>query len=105
MQHRFPDEFPREEIAVVINKLRGQPVPIAEASEAAWWVVGYGLGLGMPHDHLVGAAQPMDDAALAAKLEEASLSQGVAGAAAIPWTILLPLLMKLLERWLTKEGE
>lgn len=99
--HLFPTEIPKDEAIVVINGLRGvsDGKSNRDRVEAAWWVAGFALSM-IPDSH------PPMQAPVAAKDEEVAAHLETALAAddgsmkAIPWALLLPLVLKLIERWL-----
>jgi hypothetical protein len=97
--HLFPTELPKDEAIVVINGIRG----IADGKsnrdrvEAAWWVAGYALSM-IPDNHPPMQASKVSEEDVANHLEAAMQDDG--SMKAIPWALLLPLVLKLIERWL-----
>lgn len=105
----YPDELPRDALAVLIGHLRGQHSDLATTVHAAYDVTGYALGQtlgpGDLHVYRAASAPPGDDEGRAEVLEDAmdqgGAAQGQAAAGAFPWKsvvlIALDLLRKLLE--------
>lgn len=100
--NHYPTQFPRDEIGVVMNYLRGAAgVDAACTLEAAWWLAGYGLSF-VPHNHppLVGAGGE----SLEAHLEKMLAVQGnVDAATAFPWAIIIPLVVNLIRKLLERK--
>ena len=99
---RYPVDFPRQELVNLANYLRGnQPVvDIACALECSWWVMGYGLSF-IPHDHPPMMAG-MTAAAAADILASAAAYHGDDAATAVPWSIIIPIIVDLIRRWLER---
>lgn len=95
----YPNEF-KEAAMVIIDKLRGGTVSNPDAVNAVWNLTGFGLSQTLGGGPLVAGAMPVDgsDAALADYLEGNFV---VSAAGSIPWSLLLPILMKLIEKWLS----
>lgn len=97
--HLFPVEFPKDQIAVVVNAIRGEgSYTKRDILEAGWYVAGYGLSM-IPDSHPVEGVAAISDDQAAAYLETSS-GEGGPGVKAIPWELILPVLLKLLDRWL-----
>ncbi len=97
----YPTEVPtRECIDLVIAALRGTP-DVKESLHAAWAVAGYALAKYDRHPPLkegsrsYGEADAMFDLGLLAET-------GPAKPSAVPWDLLLPVLLRLLEKLLRK---
>lgn len=95
----YPTEFPTDALPLVIDALRGRAVDKKEVVHAVWHVAGYGLSKWDVHPPLIGAAVLSDEAAADA-LQAAVLVQGGEAQAALPWNLLIPVLVALLQRWL-----
>jgi hypothetical protein len=98
--HLFPTEIPKDEAVVIINGIRGidDGKSNRDRVEAAWWVAGYALSM-IPDNHPPMSVLEMTNAEVAEHLE-AAVNAGP-GMQAIPWTLILPLLLKLIDRWLS----
>jgi hypothetical protein len=97
--HLFPTEFPKDQIAVVVAVIRGQgDYSKRDMLEAVWWVAGYGASL-VPDNHPVEGVASISDEAAAAYLESSANTEGP-GMTAIPWELILPILLKLIQRFL-----
>lgn len=95
----FPSVLPLLSGQTLIDYLRGsRTVTAAEAAFAAWEVAGYALGLTLGQPRVIGSP-PLTDSQLADAIEAHVARRGPAAGAA-PWGLLLPLLLKLLERFL-----
>ncbi len=102
----FPTNFPVTALADIIGYLRGQGVGRRAAAEAAYDLLGYGLGVVIPADApaLKAANQQLgwellSDAALGARLEEFQTELTANPNAAYelpPWVI--PILLDVLRR-------
>lgn len=99
--HLFPTEFPSAQITILVGIIR-DPSGHSKRDrlEAAWWVAGYGLSI-IPDEHPMTSteAAPTTDEELATMLEGAA-EEGDAGMRALPWALLLPLILRLVERWM-----
>lgn len=92
----YPSTVPTKEVFdLVIAALKGNPDP-KESVHAIWTVIGFGLSQWDVHPPVVGAA-PLDAADAAALLSTAN-----GAAAAIPWNLLVPVLIELLARLLKR---
>jgi hypothetical protein len=106
----YPADFPADAVPMVIDALRGNVPDPKEACHAAWAVAGFGLGKWDVHPPPVfkGAAPAMTREQAAAELEKAArpLAGDTPGAraAAVPWGVILPVLLglaqELLKKWL-----
>jgi hypothetical protein len=98
--HLFPTELPKDEALVIINGIRGidDGRSNRDRVEAAWWIAGYALSM-IPDTHPPMGASQLSDEDVAAHLETA-VNAGP-GMQAIPWSLILPLLLKLIERWMS----
>lgn len=103
----YPDVFPSDAIAIVVQQLRGVAVPLHMSIRAVWVVVGYGLGQFVPStDPLtLPVNETPSDEQVARSLEayQAATTGAPAFTAALPWKVLLPVLVQLartlFEKW------
>lgn len=102
--HLFPDSMPTDQIRTVVNMLRGieDGKTRRDQVESAWWVAGYGLSF-IPDSHpVMHGATPYTNEQAADQLEVAAGMHGDAvDAKAIPWALLVPIVLKLIERFLS----
>ena len=99
MLYPYPLEIPTQEItSLVIAALRRQDVNVKDAAHAAWQVAGYALSQWDLGPISRGPAT-ISDAEAADILEGKTVVSGSA-ASGIPWDLLLPVLLRLLERLL-----
>lgn len=88
----------------------GLPVDMACAIHGAHTAIGVGLSI-VPHDHheKFGSSAPLAEASedeLASRLEAAlpaPTPEGKVGDAAIPWEIIIPLIVELIKRWISRK--
>lgn len=99
--HLFPDSFPSEQAMIVVNGIRGidDGKSNRDRVEAAWWTVGFGLSM-IPDSHPPMTASAASEEEVAEQLEAAA-SADEGGMRAFPWALMLPLLLKLIERWMS----
>ena len=96
----FPTEFPADAVRMVVEGLRGRLPEKREGVKAAWNVAGFGLHLTFPGPQVFGGVE-LDDEQLAQELEKGLVAQGDEDpAGAIPWSLIIPLIIRLIERWL-----
>ncbi len=50
----YPKSLPTDALMLMLDKVRGNPVSMAEAVQAAWNISGYGLSLALPTQLVVG---------------------------------------------------
>jgi hypothetical protein len=94
----FPTEFPADAVRLVIEGLRGRLPDYREGAKAAWNVAGFGLGQMLPGPAVFGGVELDDE-----QLEKGLVAEGDEDpAGAIPWSIIIPLVIRLIERWLLK---
>ena len=104
----YASDLPADAVQLVIDSLRNRAVDVKEAVHATYHMISYGLGVWDPHPNIVGATFLTADQA-ADVLEQTKLPQGVLDETvkALPWNMLLPLLLKLaerlLEQWLAQK--
>lgn len=99
----YPTALPTDAVAVLINKLRGQDVSLADLLLAEWNLQGFAFSFVSDTPSGAAALSFPDDAALATYLEDNCVNLSVASApAAIPWEILVPILLDLVRKWLSE---
>jgi hypothetical protein len=95
MLYPYPPDLPTAELMqIVIDALRGKVPDPHHAFHCAWHVAGYAASLLEGQPLVVGDAPAIDDEE-AATLLEGGISHG-----GIPWSLLLPILLRLMERLL-----
>ena len=96
-------EDAKEVFPVLRDALRGTPQPIDKSVHAVYVVTGFGLGVS-PGQPAEAGVITMSDQAVVSALE--SVLDGEEGnasaAAAIPWELLIPVLLEVAKRWLDK---
>lgn len=98
---KFPKTVPVEEISIVVGYLKGgKEHDLRCVAGSAWWIAGYGMSFleGNEMHSLAEANAALDDSFLCCALEAAASTDE--GMRAIPWSLVLPLLLKLAERLL-----
>lgn len=103
----FPTQFPQAAMEHLVQELLGaSSEPVAQLVEDAYDVLGYGCFLGFAGGPMVvgkcdfatvADVDQMCDADKAEVLKEAAHPQAIA----IPWTTILPIVMQLLQKWLS----
>ena len=97
--HLFPTEFPKDQVLIVLNKIRGidDGKSARDQAEAAWWVAGYGMSL-IPDNHPPMMSQaPMSGTQLVSALEGVGAGE-VEGI--IPWDMIVTKLWQLFLEWI-----
>lgn len=95
----YPDVFPSEEVRLLLPVLRGQSPTAAVTSHCCWTVVGYGLHQ-FENSPIAMDVRSLVSPNLAADYLEAAVDPTKPHpAVAIPWNILLPVLLELLRNW------
>lgn len=104
MAHPYPGSFPFAELQVLLPLLRGQgPTDLSTAIHAAWVFVGFGLGQAVPVQASV--ASPLTPGQVADLLEQAgSVPAGAEAQIAIPWDLIVPLVIDLFREWVRKRS-
>lgn len=94
----YPNDFPTAALSMVLDKLRGQPVPTADLVHGAWNVAGYALGQALPTEAVVGAPFGSDIELLEYAIAEGAPTEGDNGITkgAIPWVLILRLVLNLI---------
>lgn len=103
MLYPLPAEIPTAEItSLVIAALRRETVDVKQAAHAAWQVAGFGINqwVKTPESPMVARGGSLTDEEAANVLQSMHASQGGI-ATTIPWELLLPVLVRLLERLLS----
>lgn len=113
MHFHYPDIAAVQEVAPIITEaLRGGDISADKVTFACYTGIGFGLSVypGEPASGLEGVAgkESLSRADAADLLESAcGLKGGTesagAGLGAIPWNLLIPVLMQLLQEWLLKK--
>ena len=103
--HPYPVEIPTQDIfALIVEALRNKAVDMKEAAHAAWHVAGYVLAKWTPPVGGRSSAAPFSAAQAADALEDAlgraSGEGDVAPFEALPWDLILPILLDLIRKWL-----
>lgn len=57
----YPKAMPMDALMLLLDKVRGNPVSVAELVQGAWNISGYGLGLALPLPSVIGAAGDLSD--------------------------------------------
>jgi hypothetical protein len=57
----YPKAMPVDALMLMLDKVRGNPVSMAEVVQGAWNISGYGLGLALPLPSVIGAAGDLSD--------------------------------------------
>lgn len=98
--YAYPPEFPTSDVLnLIIEAVKGHSLDYKEAAHAAWHVAGFGLSQWDVHAPPVIGDAPVTDEQTVTMLENMKFAQG---AGAIPWNILLPILLDLVQRFLRK---
>lgn len=95
----YPETFPMEAAKLVVDKLRGQGVPLTSLVHACWVMTGYSLSVTLPEPQVVGSAEITDEIA-ADYLECLMLPPVSMAAMALPWKLLAGFLAKKLIEWI-----
>lgn len=98
----FPTQFPQAAMEHLVQELLGAATePLAQLVEDAYDVLGYGLFLALDSGRaslpmLAHAEVPESDEEKAQLFKDALHPQ----ATAIPWGVILPIILELLKKWL-----
>lgn len=88
----------QEVLPTLLARLRGEPVATNDLAQSAYVALGFGLSVTLPHE----GVHAMEADPTTAQLRDASATI----AAAIPWDVLLPLIMPIimdfLKRWINR---
>lgn len=94
----YPESFPVGALTMVLDKLRGHPIPTGDLVHAAWNVAGYALGQALPTEAVVGAPFNSDIELIEYAIAEGAPTEGENGITkgAIPWVLILRLVLNLI---------
>lgn len=94
----YPTDFPTGALTMILDKLRGQPVPVADLVHGAWNVAGYALNQALPSEGVVGAPFASDIEMIEYAIAEGAPTEGENGIAkgVIPWVLILKLVLKII---------
>lgn len=73
----YPNELPLDAVTVLLGYIRGKAPATADAVHAAWEILGYGLGKGLPTQLAYGESEPNEEAALETLLNDSEAPQGI----------------------------
>ena len=74
----YPNELPLDAVAVLLGYVKGKAPATSDAVKAAWNVIGYGLGKGLPTQEAYGdSVDPNEEAALESLLSDSDAPQGI----------------------------
>jgi hypothetical protein len=74
----YPNELPLDAVGVLLGYVKGKAPATSDAFKAAWNVVGYGLGKGLPTQEAYGDfVDPNEEAALELLLSDIDAPQGI----------------------------
>lgn len=103
----YPSSFPQEALMMMLDKFRGNEVNTPDLINAAWNVVGYGLGQTMGGGKIVAGDVPEDasDADIIASVlkQYGSLDNGPENTVTftfIPWIVVAKVAIKLIVKLL-----
>jgi hypothetical protein len=99
----YPQEIPQEAIRYVLGALTGGEAETSCLVHCGWVVLGYGLGLGLPHPCPVLGATADPGAELQGHLEKALAVGADPDAAAVPWDRVVVLVVELIRLWLARK--
>lgn len=98
----YPKAMPVDALMLMLDKVRGNPVSMAEVVQGAWNISGYGLGLALPLPSVIGEAGELsDEAALESLIQYAKQEEGVSGVGILP-ALALSVVIKLAIRLLSE---
>lgn len=101
MLYPFPEDLPFEAVSILIDKLRGKPIPIKTAVNAAWNLAGFAASQVTPDDmKIIGDLDYTDEEAVE-MLENLMIkttvhADGTVGFIPIPWAIVFRIAMRIL---------
>lgn len=100
MLYPYPTEVPLQEaVQIVLDAVKLRVVDYKEACHAAWQIVGYGLSQWDPHVYKYSRRKKFTDKEVIQHLESLVGNKGLSD---IPWNLLIPLLIQLIEKFLKK---
>ena len=94
----YPSELPTEGLVLLLDKVRGKDVPVAELVHVAWNAAGYGLDRFLPVEKLVGAENISEEEALQQMIAANESKQGVVSGIVI--SIVVKLALKILANYI-----
>lgn len=101
----YPTSLPTDAVMIVVSKLRGNEVPLGQLGQAAWNLQGFAMSQLGGLNTSAAALDKWDECKLADTLESAAKSYSTGDYSplfAIPWNVVLPVLLNLLQKWLVK---
>ena len=101
----YPKTMPVGALMVMLDKVRGNPVSMAEVVQGAWNISGYGLGLALPLPSVIGEAGDLSEEIALENLiqysKEEATPNSVAGGGILP-ALALSVVIKLAIRLLSE---
>lgn len=91
----YPNEFPNDALMLLLDKVRGRDVPVADLLHAGWCVQGYAMGQFMGGGPVV-TGEPAgwsDEQVLQGAIEA---GQGAKGIGLVPWVLVAKIAIKLI---------
>lgn len=99
----YPKVMPVDALMLMLDKVRGNPVSMAEVVQGAWNISGYGLGLALPLPSVIGAAGDLsDENALEALIQYSQQEADQVSSAGILPAMALSIVIKLAIRLLSE---
>ena len=99
----YPKVMPVDTLMLMLDKVRGNPVSMAEVVQGAWNISGYGLGLALPLPSVIGAAGDLsDENALEALIQYSQQEADQVSSAGILPAMALSIVIKLAIRLLSE---
>jgi hypothetical protein len=95
----YPVELPTEGLMLLLDKVRGKDVPVADLVHVAWNVAGYGLNKFIPTEKLVGAENVSEEEAILALIEANEMKQGLISGIVI--SVAIKLALKILANYIS----
>lgn len=110
----YPSSFPQEALMMMLDKFRGNEVNTPDLINAAWNVVGYGLGQSMGGGKIFAGSLPQYDSGEvsdAEVIEMALKNNGVdvgesyqkSSVTFVPWFLLAQIALKLIAKVILKD--
>jgi hypothetical protein len=99
----YPKTMPVDALMLMLDKVRGNPVSMAEVVQGAWNISGYGLGLALPLPSVIGAAGDLsDETALETLIQYSQQEADQVSSAGILPALALSVVIKLAIRLLSE---
>ena len=96
----FPTQFPQTALEKLVAHLNGTaPLPLRQAIESVYDVIGYGLAIAIPPDAEAPPMMVMAELTDEQKYEALHAASRAPLAGTIPWATVLPILFELLKRF------